>query len=379
MEVKAEQPPPLCVGIVGCGRIGIVHMDTIKQCKGAQIVSIGGSSRPEAIKELAQKYNVDHYACDAKEVIDNPNVQAVWICSPSQFHAEQIRHAASLGKDIFCEKPIATNLEETIEAVKYAREKGVKLMVALQRRFDPNFLRVKECIRNNDTGTPVQVKLTSRDPAPPPFKYVKGGGGIFKDMAIHDLDMSRFLMGEEPQEIFAVGSCHIDKSIEVLEAPESYDTATIIVKYREGRTAMIDVCRQATYGYDQRAEVLGLEAMVMTENLYPTMAKTFTAERVGMADLPYDFFMSRYIEAYKAETLAFINAISKDKDAPITGEDGIVALGMAIAAGLSAKEKRWVKMAEVLPNMPDQPRFSKRERFGLFLRRGIRRAGLGPQ
>ena len=157
IRVKAEQPPPLCVGIVGCGRIGIVHMDTIKQCKGAQIVSIGGSSRPEAIKELAQKYNVDHYACDAKEVIDNPNVQAVWICSPSQFHAEQIRHAASLGKDIFCEKPIATNLEETIEAVKYAREKGVKLMVALQRRFDPNFLRVKECIRNNDTGTPVQV------------------------------------------------------------------------------------------------------------------------------------------------------------------------------------------------------------------------------
>ena len=147
----------------------------------------------------------------------------------------------------------------------------------------------------------LQVKLTSRDPAPPPFKYVKGGGGIFKDMAIHDLDMSRFLMGEEPQEIFAVGSCHIDKSIEVLEAPESYDTATIIVKYREGRTAMIDVCRQATYGYDQRAEVLGLEAMVMTENLYPTMAKTFTAERVGMADLPYDFFLSRYIEAYKVK------------------------------------------------------------------------------
>lgn len=154
---RAEEPPPVGVGIVGCGRIGIVHMDTLKQCKGAKIVSIGGSSRLEAIKDLAEKYNVDHYACDAKEVIDNPDVQAVWICSPSQFHAEQIRQAAALGKDIFCEKPIATNLEETIEAVKFAREKGVKLMVALQRRFDPNFLRVKECIVEKQVGNPVQV------------------------------------------------------------------------------------------------------------------------------------------------------------------------------------------------------------------------------
>ena len=221
------------------------------------------------------------------------------------------------------------------------------VMTALQRRFDPNFLRVKEAITKGEVGDVVQVKLCSRDPSPPPFEYVKGGGGIFKDMAVHDLDMARFLMASEPVEILAMGSCQIDKAIEVLPGAEAFDTATILMKFANGKDAMIDVCRQAPYGYDQRAEVLGQKAMIQTDNTYPNTARIFSSSFTGNADMPYDFFMSRYKEAYVQETLAFVDALVNDKPSPCSGEDGLVALVMATAAGVSAEEKRWVKFAEM--------------------------------
>mmetsp|Transcript_2504 Transcript_2504/g.8120 ORF Transcript_2504/g.8120 Transcript_2504/m.8120 type:complete len:419 (+) Transcript_2504:31-1287(+) len=362
---------PIGVGIIGAGRIGLVHLEALSSCPDARPVIISNPTLSKA-KAAAETYPGMAWTSDDTEVINHPDVDAVWICSPSQYHAAQIRLAAELGKDIFCEKPIATELDETIQSVLFAREKGVKLMVALQRRFDPNFMRVKSAIMDGEIGSPVQIRLTSRDPSPPPKKYVEGGGGIFKDMAIHDLDMSRFLMGEDPLEVFATGSCMINQEIADLPGPEAYDTATIIVKYREGRTATIDVCRQATYGYDQRAEALGTAAMVMTDNMYPNTARVFTGDFVGMADLPYDFFMSRYIAAYEAETVAFIDSIESEADAPVTGEDGVIALAMAIAAGLSAKEQRWVKLSEVLPaldgSMEGSPRLRKRDRLSAFLR-----------
>ena len=227
------------------------------------------------------------------EVINNPDVDAVWICSPSQYHADQIKACAAAGKHVFCEKPVATDLPETIEAINACNAAGIKLMTALQRRFDPNFARVKDAINANDVGEPIIIKLCSRDPAPPPFEYVKGGGGIFKDMAVHDLDMARFLMGSEPIEIMASGSCHIDKKILTLPGPEAYDTANIIIKFAGGKEAIIDVCRQAPYGYDQRAEVLGKKAMIATDNMYPNTARIFSKDFTGNADMPFDFFMSR--------------------------------------------------------------------------------------
>jgi len=189
--------------------------------------------------------------------------------------------------------------------------------------------------------------LCSRDPAPPPFEYVKGGGGLFKDMAVHDLDMARFLMGSEPVEILASGSCQIDKSIEVLPGPEAFDTANIVMRFANGKEATIDVCRQAPYGYDQRAEVLGTKAMIMTDNMYPNTARIMSSNFTGNADMPYDFFMSRYKEAYVSETIAFVDSLVNDEPVPCSGEDGLVALVMAIAAGISAEERRWVKFSEL--------------------------------
>merc|ERR1712157_395079 len=296
----------------------------------------------------AKQFGVPKYTSDAMEVITDPEVDAVWICSPSSFHAEQIKACAANGKHVFCEKPIATDLAETVEAINACNEAGVKLMTGLQRRFDQNFLRVKKAVQDKEVGDTIVIKTCSRDPAPPPYEYVKGGGGIFNDMAVHDLDMSRFLAGSDPIEILAVGSTHIDMSIENLPGSEKYDTASCIVRYPDGVTAMVDVCRQSSYGYDQRAEVLGNKGMIATDNVYPNTAKIYREDYTGNADMPFDFFLSRYNEAYVSETIAFCDALVNDKPVPCTGADGLVALIMAIAADVSAAENRWVKFRDIV-------------------------------
>jgi myo-inositol 2-dehydrogenase/D-chiro-inositol 1-dehydrogenase len=350
LEMTAEENTDvkdIKVGVIGCGRIGIVHLGAISKSPNVTPVIVSNPTVSKA-EAAASQYGVPRFTSDAMDVITDPEVDAVWICSPSQYHAEQIKACAANGKNVFCEKPIATDLAETVEAINACNEAGVKLMIGLQRRFDPNFMRVKSAINKSEVGKPIMIKLCSRDPSPPPFEYVKGGGGIFADMAVHDLDMSRFLAGADPIEILAVGSCHIDKSIESLPGSEKFDTASCLVRYPDGVTAMVDVCRQSSYGYDQRAEVLGNKGMIATDNVYPNTAKIYRADYTGNADMPFDFFLSRYNEAYVTETIAFCDALVNDKPVPCTGADGLVALVMAIAADKSADENRWVKFSEIV-------------------------------
>merc|ERR1711865_28144 len=312
------------------------------------IVSNPTVSKAEA---AAAQYNIPRFSDDAMDVITDPEVDAVWICSPSQYHADQIKACAANKKDVFCEKPIATDLAETVEAINACNEAGVKLMIGLQRRFDQNFQRVKQAIDEKEVGDPIMIKLCSRDPAPPPASYVKGGGGIFADMAVHDLDMSRFIAGTDPIDILAIGSTHIDMTIQDHGGSEKYDTASCIVRYPDGVQAMIDVCRQSSFGYDQRAEVLGTKGMIQTDNVYPNTAKIYKRDYTGNADMPYDFFLSRYNEAYVTETIAFCESLVRDTPVPCTGEDGLVALIMALAADLSAAEDRWVSFREVVESV----------------------------
>uniref|UniRef100_A0A6S8B8Q1 EF-hand domain-containing protein n=1 Tax=Aureoumbra lagunensis TaxID=44058 RepID=A0A6S8B8Q1_9STRA len=342
-----EIPVVVGVGLVGCGRIGKVHLETLSRASGARVVIVSNPDVKKA-EDAAKMFNVAEWTSNEDEVIEHPDVEAVWICSPSAYHASQIIKCAKNNKHVFCEKPVATNLNETISAIRAMERKNLKLMIALQRRFDPSFQRVKTGILRGEIGEPILVKLCSRDPAPPPARYVKGSGGIFKDQAIHDLDMSRFFMASEPTEILASGMTCVSDDILHLDGPEKYDTATIIVRFANGREAIIDVCRQAPYGYDQRAEVLGTKGMLCTDNMHPTTASLYTRERYGSADHPYDFFMSRYREAYAAETRAFVECLVYDRPTPISGQDGLVALIMAIAAGKSAEERRWVSFAEIL-------------------------------
>jgi len=350
MAESNDSQKDIRVGVIGAGRIGVVHLEAITKAPGVTPVIISNPTISKAEK-AAKQFNLPQFTSDAMDVIEDPNIDAVWICSPSQFHADQIKAAAAAGKDIFCEKPIATNLAETVEAINACNEAGVKLMIGLQRRFDDNFKRVKVSMVNREVGKPIMIKLCSRDPSPPPFQYVKGGGGIFTDMAVHDLDMSRFIAGQDPIEILATGSCHIDKSILELEGSERFDTASCIVRYPDGLQAIIDVCRQSSYGYDQRAEVLGTLGMIQTDNVYPNTAKIYKNDFTGNADMPYDFFLSRYNEAYVTETIAFCEALVNDSPVPCTGEDGLVALIMAIAADKSAEENRWVSFSEIVESV----------------------------
>lgn len=240
-----------------------------------------------------------------------------------------------------------------MEAMDACEKADVKLMIGLQRRFDTNFQRVKRSIDNEEVGRVFIIKLCSRDPSPPPVEYVKGGGGIFADMAVHDLDMSRFLAGAEPVDIMATGSCQIDPAIKDLPGSEKYDTATCLIRYPGGVTATIDVCRQSSYGYDQRAEVLGTKGMIETDNVYPSTAKIYTSEHTGNADMPYDFFLKRYNQAYIDETLAFCKCLTEKTPVPCSGSDGLMALVMARAADKSAAEHRFVSIKEIVDALED--------------------------
>merc|ERR1711871_42493 len=360
-KMTATAPAPgtatdvLKVGIVGCGRIGQVHLDTLGGISNVKPVIMADIPQAEELmKNLCDKYDVDGYTTDPMEVINHPDVDAVWICSPSQFHEEQIKAAAAAGKHVFCEKPLATDLEGTKAAVAAMEDAGMKLMTAFQRRFDPNFSAMEKAIADGEIGRPLQAILQSRDPAPPPFGYVKGGGGLFKDMAIHDLDIAQWLMSaagpNPPVRVYATGSCNCDKAIEELKESnpsEAIDTAQIQITFEDGASATINVCRKATYGYDQRVEVFGTDGHLSFGNMAPTTVKKMSADGVSDLDKPYDFFMSRYKTAYTEETAGFAGMLTGAETEVPTGHSGLLALRMAMACDLSLKEGRAVDMSEI--------------------------------
>jgi len=335
------------VGVVGCGRIGMLHLEALTKAPGVLPI-ICSNPHIDRARNAAEKFKIPAYCAEADDVINHPDVQAVWICSPSQFHSDQIIACAKAGKHVFCEKPIATDLQQTILAIDACDAAGVKLMIGLQRRFDKNFGRVKKAMDEKEVGEPFLIKLTSRDPAPPPKEYVEGGGGLFKDMAVHDLDMARYLAGCCPVDVMATGSTHVDPTIRDLPGSERFDTAACIVRFKNGMMATIDVCRQSSYGYDQRAEVLGTEGMIATDNVYPNTANIFKKSYTGHADLPYDFFLKRYNQAYIDETIEFCKSLTNNTTPPVSGKDGLCSLVMALAADKSAEENRWVKFKEII-------------------------------
>jgi len=342
--------PQTRVGVIGCGRIGRAHLSALSKSPFVQVEVVADQVEAAAVG-ACQDFGVSRFTTDAQDVIADADVDAVWICSPSQFHSDQIRHSAAAGKHIFCEKPLALDLHETVDVVRLCEQRNVKLMTAFQRRFDANFQRLKMAVETGEAGRPVQLRLCSRDPSPPPRTYVDGGGGIFKDMAIHDLDMSCFILNEEPRRILARGSNMVQPEVADLSGSEAFDTANILVEFESGVVASIEVCRKAAYGYDQRAELLGTEGMLQSENVFPTTVRKHTGSWVGQADMPHDFFMNRYASAYEQETFAFARAITEDSQAPCDGWAGVRALRMALAADRSAAEQRWIDMDEIEFNL----------------------------
>jgi myo-inositol 2-dehydrogenase/D-chiro-inositol 1-dehydrogenase len=262
--------------------------------------------------------------------LENKNIDAVIICSSTDTHAQIIAEAAKAGKHIFCEKPIALDLKKIDEAIAAVEKAGVKLQVGFNRRFDPSFRKAKKMVAEGKIGTPHLVRISSRDPEPPPISYIKVSGGIFLDMMIHDFDMARYLLDQEVTELMAIGNCLVDPAIGKVG---DIDTAIVSLKYEGGALGAIDNSRQAVYGYDQRIEVFGSKGCIVVGNKKPTEVEVSGAQDVK-SDKPVFFFIERYTESYLAEMEEFIRCIKEDTEPLVSGFDG----KMAVLMGYAAKE-----------------------------------------
>lgn len=331
------------IGIIGAGRIGKVHTETIVQSiPEAEVTAIVDINISEA-ECLAKKYRIANYSENHKDIINNSEIDAVIICSPTDTHAEYIIDAARAGKHIFCEKPIDLDLNTIQNALNIVEESGVKMMIGFNRRFDPNFKKIKQMVVDDKIGDPHILKITSRDPAPPPAEYVSASGGMFLDMTIHDFDMARFIVGSEVEEVFVVAGVMVDPKIG--EAGD-VDTAIITLKFENGAMGVIDNSRKAVYGYDQRVEIFGSKGMIKVDNNAPDNHNYYSQDGVH-ASLPLNFFMDRYIEAYANEIEEFIIAILEDKEISVGGYDGLLAVMIGLAAKKSVEEKRPIKISEI--------------------------------
>jgi myo-inositol 2-dehydrogenase/D-chiro-inositol 1-dehydrogenase len=331
------------VGIIGAGRIGKVHAQTLAyRIPTAKIQMVADVDVPAA-QQLATQLGIPVATGNYRAVLENQDIQAIFICSATNTHAQFTEEAAQAGKHIFCEKPIALNLKDIDCALVAVDKAGVKLQVGFNRRFDSNFHRVRLAIESGEIGKPALLHIISRDPAPPPISYVKVSGGMFLDMTIHDFDMARFLIGAEVEEVYTQAGITVDPAIG--EAGD-VDTAVIMLKFANGVIGTIDNCRRASYGYDQRVEVLGSKGSIATSNNYPNTAVVSDGSSVRR-DLPLNFFMDRYTESFATEVAAFIDAVANDRPVPVSGRDARVPVVMGLAAAKSYREGRPVKLSEI--------------------------------
>jgi len=331
------------VGLIGAGRIGRVHAENLAY----RIPEVNFGAVADVFVEAAEKCATDfqipsHYD-DHRAILDNADIEAVVICSSTDTHAQFISEAAEAGKHIFCEKPIALDLAKIDQALNTVEQRGVKLQIGFNRRFDPNFKYVRDSVLAGKIGVPHLVHIFSRDPVPPPIDYVKVSGGIFMDMTIHDFDMARYLIGSEVEEIYATGGVMIDPAIG--EAGD-IDTAVVTLRYANGAIGTIDNSRKAVYGYDQRLEVFGSEGSLVAANNTPHNVVYNGPESVQSAK-PLNFYLERYATAYLAEMKAFVEAIQQDTLPLVTGMDGRIPVVMALAAWKSYRENRPVKLSEI--------------------------------
>jgi myo-inositol 2-dehydrogenase/D-chiro-inositol 1-dehydrogenase len=319
------------LALLGAGRIGQVHAANIHHHPRAELHAVADVNA-EAARALAERLGV-RASTDVDAVLGDPALDGVLICTSTDTHVELILKAAQRKLPVFCEKPIDLDLAKVDACLAEVERAGVPLFIGFNRRFDPHFRALRDAVQRGEVGDVEIVKITSRDPSPPPLSYVRVSGGLFRDMMIHDLDMARFLLDEPPVEIFATGACLVDPGIG--EAGD-IDTAMVILKTRRGALCHIDNSRRAAYGYDQRIEVFGSKGMLRADNPVPTTVTRSSREGV-VSDRPYAFFLERYPEAYRAELDHFLDVIAVRSAPLVTGRDGREALALADAALRSLK------------------------------------------
>jgi myo-inositol 2-dehydrogenase / D-chiro-inositol 1-dehydrogenase len=334
----------ITIGIIGAGRIGKLHAENLSYfVPQARIKAIADVNMTAQIEAWAKDLGIQVVAKDPSVIFGDKEIQAVFICSSTDTHADFVIKAAQAGKHVFCEKPVDTTVPKVKAALEAVKKAGVKLQVGFNRRFDHNFRRVRDLVESGAVGSPQIVKISSRDPAPPPVSYVAVSGGIFLDMMIHDFDMARFQAGSDVVEVFAQGAVLIDEGI---GKAGDVDTAIVTLKFANGAIGVIDNSRKAVYGYDQRVEVFGSKGSAEAANDTPSTVK-LSSEAGVVGDKPLYFFLERYKEAFVAEEKAFVAAVAEGKPTPVTGEDGLQDLYIALAAKKSLAEGRPVKVSEI--------------------------------
>lgn len=317
----------LKVGVVGAGRIGKLHVENMLRMDGVVVKTVADPYAENA-KEWATKHGITNLVTDHELIFSDSEIDIVFICSPTDTHVDLIKRAAAANKHIFCEKPISFSDEETLAAYDAVKEAGVQLQVGFNRRFDPNYGKVKDFVNSGKIGNLHILRITSRDPEPPSLDYVKSSGGIFMDMTIHDFDMARFVAGSEVKEVFATGAALVNPEI---ASVGDVDTALIQLTFENGALGIIDNSRQAVYGYDQRIEAFGSKGSAESSNETETRVKFSSSDNVS-EDQPLHFFLERYNHAYIDEVQQFFTAIQTNTTVPCSFEDGIMAQRIAAAA-----------------------------------------------
>ncbi len=325
------------IAVLGAGRIGRVHAGNVATTPGCTLVGVAdpfGTAAARLTDQFGGRAEADPLA-----FIADPEVDAVIIGTPTATHVDLMLHAARRGKAVLCEKPIDLDIGRAVAAADEVERLGARVMVAFNRRFDPTARALRQAIDDDAIGDVRQVVISSRDPAPPPADYIRQSGGIFRDMAIHDFDMARFLLPDEPVEVLAMAGCLVDPAIAGLG---DSDTAMILLRTRSGRQCHINCCRQAAYGHDQRLEIFGSRGMLLNDNLRANTVRRFDQDRTDSRERLVEFFLERYEQAYRNELRDFARCVDAGEPMPVTVRDGIQALRIADAAEESARTGRSV-------------------------------------
>jgi myo-inositol 2-dehydrogenase/D-chiro-inositol 1-dehydrogenase len=331
------------IGLIGAGQIGKLHGDNLTRfVTGARVESAAEIMLNDEHKRWAEKNGIKNISNNPADIMNNNDIDAVFICSSTETHADLIIQAARKGKHVFCEKPIHTDIAKIHDALEAVKSAGIKLQTGFVRRFDRNHKKVRDTVASGVLGRPHIVKITSRDPKGPPLAYLARSGGIFLDMTIHDFDMARYLCGSEVVEVTAYGAVLNDQEYKKYG---DVDTAVVMLKFENGAIGLIDNSREARYGYDQRTEVHCAKGCVQAANDLNDTSMISTADGV-YCERPKWFFLERYNNAFIAEAQAFINAVRDDTEPPVTGKDGLMAVYIAAAADRSLKENRPVTLSE---------------------------------
>ena len=333
------------IGIIGAGRIGKVHCESIgRYVKNAVVACVADPFMNEGTEQTLRALGAEKVTKDYREILADKSVDAVLICSSTDTHAQISVEAIKAGKHVFCEKPVDHDVKKILTVKKALQGGGVKYQVGFNRRFDHNFEAVKKAIDAGRIGQLDVLKICSRDPAAPSADYIKVSGGIFLDMTIHDFDMVRYLSSDEVESVYAVGGVTVDKAIG--EAGD-IDTAVVTMKLKGGALAVIDNCRRAAYGYDQRAEAFGSLGQIAVANDAASTAVISDANGVT-AEKPLYFFLERYMQAYVKEVSEFVRCIEEDRPVPVGIEDGLQAVVIGLAAKRSLQTGAPVRLDDIV-------------------------------